>query len=195
MLAGFSQRLEELFGGQITGINQLQQQTIQALQAAVTKLDQMASTVEAAGTKTSETMGQKLADAIGGMEARQNIMNERMTEFVEQIRNLVRDFRSETSQKLQTMLAEIGGAVRAQIPRLRSKATRRRHHTPSGRGWSPHKRRRCCGCSGRGSMRPSVDHRPNPNKRQRLSLSVSNAGGASRRHRREAGGTHRKPYG
>ena len=88
VLAGFSQRLEELFGGQITGINQLQQQTIQALQAAVTKLDQMASTVEAAGTRTSETMGQKLADAIGGMETRQNIMNERMTEFVEQIRNL-----------------------------------------------------------------------------------------------------------
>ena len=39
VLAGFSQRLEELFGGQITGINQLQQQTIQALQAAVTKHD------------------------------------------------------------------------------------------------------------------------------------------------------------
>jgi hypothetical protein len=35
VLAGFGQRLEELFGGQITGINQLQQQTIQALQAAV----------------------------------------------------------------------------------------------------------------------------------------------------------------
>ena len=104
VLAGFSQRLEELFGGQITGINQLQQQTIQALQAAVTKLDQMASTVEAAGTRTSETMGQKLADAIGGMEARQNIMNERMTEFVEQIRNLVRDSQSETNQKLQATL-------------------------------------------------------------------------------------------
>ena len=119
VLTGFSQRLEELFGGQITGINQLQQQTIQALQAAVTKLDQMASTVETAGTRTSETMGQKLADAIGGMEARQNIMNERMTEFVEQIRNLVRESQSETNQKLQTTLTEIGEAVRAQISALK----------------------------------------------------------------------------
>jgi len=119
VLAGFSQRLEELFGGQITGINQLQQRTILALQSAVTKLDQMASTVEAAGTRTSETMGQKLADAIGGMEARQNIMNERMTEFVEQIRNLVRDSQSETNQKLQATLAEIGEAVRAQILALK----------------------------------------------------------------------------
>jgi hypothetical protein len=89
VLTGFSQRLEELFGGQITGINQLQQQTIQALQNAVTKLDQMATNVDVAGTKSSETMAQKLAEAIGSMEARQQIMNDQMTEFVDQIRGLV----------------------------------------------------------------------------------------------------------
>lgn len=119
VLAGFGQRLEELFGGQITGINQLQQQTIQALQAAVVKLDQMASSVEAAGTKTSEAMGQRLADAITSMESRQNLMNERMAEFVEQLRNLVRDSQTETNHKLQTTLAEIGEAVRQQISVLK----------------------------------------------------------------------------
>ena len=175
VLAGFSQRLEELFGGQITGINQLQQQTIQALQAAVTKLDQMASTVEAAGTRTSETMGQKLADAIGGMEARQNIMNERMTEFVEQMRNLIRDSQSETNQKLQATLKEIGEAVRAQISApLSNRVTRRRHRIPSGRGGLPRKRRKCCDNLGRRSMRPSVRYGHNPNRRRQLSLSVSN---------------------
>jgi hypothetical protein len=119
VLAGFGQRLEELFGGQITGINQLQQQTIQALQAAVVKLDQMASSVEAAGTKTSEVMGQRLADAITSMESRQNLMNERMAEFVEQLRNLVRDSQTETNHKLQTTLAEISEAVRQQISALK----------------------------------------------------------------------------
>ncbi len=119
VLAGFGQRLEELFGGQITGINQLQQQTIQALQAAVVKLDQMALSVEAAGTKTSEAMGQRLADAITSMESRQNLMNERMTEFVEQLRSLVRDSQTETNHKLQTTLAEIGEAVRQQISALK----------------------------------------------------------------------------
>ncbi|MBU6260977.1 MAG: anti-phage defense ZorAB system ZorA, partial [Burkholderiales bacterium] len=119
VLAGFGQRLEELFGGQITGINQLQQQTIQALQAAVAKLDQMASSVEAAGTKTSEVMGQRLADAITSMESRQNLMNDRMAEFVEQLRNLVRDSQAETNHKLQATLAEIGEAVRQQISALK----------------------------------------------------------------------------
>jgi MotA/TolQ/ExbB proton channel family len=119
VLAGFGQRLEELFGGQITGINQLQQQTIQALQAAVVKLDQMASSVEAAGTRTSEAMGQRLADAITSMESRQNLMNERTAEFVEQLRSLVRDSQTETNHKLQTTLAEIGEAVRQQISALK----------------------------------------------------------------------------
>jgi ABC-type transporter Mla subunit MlaD len=119
VLAGFGQRLEELFGGQITGINQLQEQTIQALQAAVVKLDQMASSVEAAGTRTSEAMGQRLADAISSMESRQNLMNDRMTEFVEQLRSLVRDSQTETNHKLQTTLAEIGEAVRQQISALK----------------------------------------------------------------------------
>ena len=119
VLAGFGQRLEELFGGQITGINQLQQQTIQSLQAAVFKLDQMASSIEAAGTKTSEEMGQRLADAITSMESRQNLMNERMAEFVEQLRSLVRDSQTETNHKLQTTLAEIGEAVRQQISALK----------------------------------------------------------------------------
>jgi type IV secretory pathway TrbF-like protein len=119
VLAAFGQRLEELFGGQITGINQLQQQTIQALQAAVLKLDQMASNVETAGTRTSDAMGQRLTDAITSMELRQNLMNQQMAEFVEQLRSLVRDSQTETNQKLQTTLAEIGEAVRQQISVLK----------------------------------------------------------------------------
>lgn len=124
VLAGFSQKLEELFGGQITGINQLQHQTIQALQAAIAKLQEMASSVEAAGTRTSDAMGQKLTDAIGTMEARQQLMNERMAEFVEQIRHLVRESQSETNQKLQATLSEIGEAMRTQIASLQAQGER-----------------------------------------------------------------------
>jgi hypothetical protein len=118
VLAGFSQKLQELFGGQISGINQLQQKTIQSLESAVAKLEQMASTVETAGAKTSEAMGQRLVDALGAMESHQKLMNERMTAFVEQLRTLVSDSQSETNQKLQATLTEIGEAARAQISAL-----------------------------------------------------------------------------
>ena len=120
VLTGFSQRMDELFGDQIAGINQLQQQTIHALQNAVTKLNQMATNIDAAGTRSSETMAQKLAEAIGSMEARQQIMNDRMTEFVGQIQGHVMEGQSETSRKMQSTLAEIGEAVRLQFAALKA---------------------------------------------------------------------------
>lgn len=122
VLAGFSQRLQELFGGQINGINQLQQQTIDALQAAVTNLQQMASSVENAGQKTTDAMAEKLAEAVSSMEGRQSAMNERMTEFVEQIRNLVRESQSETNQKLQATLTEVGEAARVMVDSLKEQS-------------------------------------------------------------------------
>jgi hypothetical protein len=115
VLSGFSQKLQEIFGGQITGINQLQQKTIEALQTAVAKLDTMASGIEGAGTRASDEMGKKLTEAITAMESRQQLMNERMTEFVEQIRELVRTSQSETNQKLQETLNQLGEAMSQQI--------------------------------------------------------------------------------
>jgi hypothetical protein len=115
VLSGFSQKLQELFGGQITGINQLQQKTIEALQTTVAKLDTMASGIEVAGTRASDEMGKKLTEAMNAMESRQQLMNERMTEFVEQIRELVRTSQSETNQKLQDTLNQLGQAMSQQI--------------------------------------------------------------------------------
>lgn len=122
VLAGFSQRLQDLFGGQITGINQLQQQTVQALQTAAAKLEEMASNIETAGQRGTDAMTAKLTDALSAMEARQNLMNERMADFVDQIRNLVRDTQSETNQKLQTTLAELGEKTAAMIGALTGQA-------------------------------------------------------------------------
>jgi ABC-type transporter Mla subunit MlaD len=60
-------------------------------------------------------MAQKLAETMTSMEERQKVMNDRMAEFVDQIRSLVREEQSETSRKMQSTLVEIGEAVRLQI--------------------------------------------------------------------------------
>ena len=124
VLAGFSQKLQELFGGQISGINELQQKTIEALESAVGKLNQMASTIESTGAQTSEAMTDRLAAALTDMESHQKLMNERMAGFVEQLRGLVSQSQTETNQKLQAILADIGEAVRAQISALKEQGDR-----------------------------------------------------------------------
>lgn len=118
VLAGFSQRLEELFGSQIGDINKLQQQTIEAMTKASSALEAMATKIEAAGTNSSEAMAQKLADAMVSMEGHQRVMNDRMAEFVDQIRGMVRDEQTETNRALQTLIAELGGAVRSHLASL-----------------------------------------------------------------------------
>ena len=71
MLAGFSQKLQELFGGQISGINEHQQKTINALEFAVGKLNSMASTIETTGAKASAAMNDRLLTALADMESHQ----------------------------------------------------------------------------------------------------------------------------
>ncbi len=124
VMAGFSQRLQDLFGGQITGINQLQQQTIQALQAAVARLEQMASDVQASGTKATDAMAERLTQAMTNMEARQEALNRRMGEFLDQMRQLTRDSQTETNQKLNEALDALGTKMGEMISSLQDQSSR-----------------------------------------------------------------------
>lgn len=118
VLQGFSQQMKDLFGNQIAGINGLQQETIQALQAAVATLEQMASNVEAAGRNGTAAMAGQLAEAMAAAEARQRAMNDKMTEFIDQLRQAVSSSQGETQAKLQSTLDELSTRMGALIEGL-----------------------------------------------------------------------------
>lgn len=118
VLQAFSQQMQELFGNQVTGINSLQQETIQALQAAVVTLEQMASNVAVAGQQSASTMADQLAEAMAAAEARQRIMNDKMAEFIDQLRLTVSDSQSETQAKLQSTLSKLNAHMGALIEGL-----------------------------------------------------------------------------
>ena len=122
VMAGFSQRLQDLFGGQITGINELQQQTIQALQATVARLEQMASDMQTSGTKATDAMAERLGQAMTAMEARQEALNRRMGEFLEQLRQLTRESQTESNQKLHATLDALGAKVGEMVSSLQSQS-------------------------------------------------------------------------
>ena len=118
VLQGFSQQMKELFGNQIAGINGLQQETIQALQAAVVTLEQMAANVEAAGKRGTSEMAEQLATAMAEAEARQRTMNDKMAEFIDQLRQAVASSQGETQVKLQATLDELSTRMGALIEGL-----------------------------------------------------------------------------
>ena len=118
VLTNFSQQMKELFGDQISGINELQQQTIDVMTNAVKKLEEMVTNVQNAGTQGTESMAEKLNEAMVAAEARQEVMNQKMTEFLGHINKTLNDSQSEIQKKIQESLNEIADSMKLLIEKL-----------------------------------------------------------------------------
>lgn len=111
VLASFAMRMEEMFGGQMRGMSDLLQQTSQAMLSTAAKFEQLSANMNSAGQSAVEAMGERMSEAITLMEARQQILNRQMGEFVEQMRIMVTESQSQASQKLQETLLRLGDQV------------------------------------------------------------------------------------
>ena len=118
----FGQQMRDLFGSQVAGINSLQQQTVEALQAAVVTLQTMAANVESSGRQTTASMAEQLAETIAGAEARQRTMNETMADFVQQMRHAMAGAQGETQQVLSTALDQLAAGIGEAIEHLGAQA-------------------------------------------------------------------------
>nr|WP_267876825.1 anti-phage ZorAB system protein ZorA [Massilia aquatica] len=118
VMSSFSQRLNDLFGGQISGLSDLNQQTARSMQDAVTTLQTLVSNIEDSSRRSTDTMAERMADAIEKMEARQESINATSSEFIDQIRQLVSTSQTETSNKLQSTLETMGSQVETMLGKL-----------------------------------------------------------------------------
>lgn len=108
VMVSFSQRLNDLFGGQISGLNELNKQTAQGMQDAVSALNTLVAKLEDSGKRSSDEMAAQMASTMKVMEERQASINAETQTFVEQIRKLVENSQTDTQQKLQSTLENMG---------------------------------------------------------------------------------------
>lgn len=118
VLASFSSQMQEMFGGQLRGMNEVLLKTSESIQIAAGKFDQMAANMESAGQGAVEKMADRMELMIGAMESRQEAMNGRMSEFVEQIRQTVDSSQSESMEKMRSMMADLGSQVSTVVNQL-----------------------------------------------------------------------------
>lgn len=121
-LVTFSTKLEDMFGGQIGNINQLLQQTTTAMQSTVARFDQLANNLDNAGKNAADSMSERLSSALEAMEARQYALNNTMTDFVAQLRDMVQSSQSETNNQMQKTLALIGEQITGMTEQLQNQA-------------------------------------------------------------------------
>lgn len=122
VMASFSQRLNDLFGGQISGIQELNQRSAQAMQDAVASLQGLLGRMEENSQRSGDAMAEKMANAVEEMERRQAEINEQTRSFVEGIRDMVSKSQTETNAKLNEAIGGLAQKMGAMIGALQTKA-------------------------------------------------------------------------
>ncbi|MDY0012954.1 MAG: anti-phage ZorAB system protein ZorA [Rhodocyclaceae bacterium] len=122
VLSSFSAQMRDMFGGQMQGMSDLLRQTSDAMRDTASQFAKLADGMDSAGKNAIEAMADRLNHAITSMEARQQIMNKQMGEFVEQLRSMAAESQSETGRKMQEALSSMGEQVAAAVGELRRQA-------------------------------------------------------------------------
>ncbi|SAK66605.1 Apolipoprotein A1/A4/E domain protein [Caballeronia calidae] len=97
--------LRDLFGEQLTGINEMQQKTIETLQGAVARMEHLTQSLETTGARTTETMAGAIAKAIEGMDARQDLMARKMSEVVDEMKKTSEGAQTAVNEKLESAIS------------------------------------------------------------------------------------------
>jgi hypothetical protein len=111
VITSFMAKLEDVFGGQIAGLNVLMQETTTSMRETRDRFAELVANLSGAGRSAGEAMSQQLTHAMEAAELRQREMNDQMRQFVEQIRDLVSKSQSETSDTLNSTLERLGARV------------------------------------------------------------------------------------
>jgi methyl-accepting chemotaxis protein len=118
VMASFSQRLNDLFGGQIAGINELNQRTAQTMQDAVVRLGELVASLQDAGRQSSEAMAGQMAKAIAEMEARQAAITQTTQALVGELGQAIERSQRVTAEGVRSTTDEMARRMAEAIEKM-----------------------------------------------------------------------------
>jgi hypothetical protein len=117
VMTDFSQKLSELFGGQISDINRLNQETSVSIKEAMGEIQKLVSSLENSGQKAADQMAEKMFTALEKMSAKQEAIDGQTAAFVNELKKIVVEGQSEAQNKM----IETISAMSEQITKLTEK--------------------------------------------------------------------------
>ena len=100
VMSSFSQKLSDLFGGQISNINKLNQETSASIKEAMTEIHKLVASLENSGQKAADQMAEKMFEALEKMTLKQDAIDSQTKAFVNELKKLIVDGQSEAQQKM-----------------------------------------------------------------------------------------------
>jgi diacylglycerol kinase len=115
MLTGFMAKLEDTFGGQISGINEQMQRSMAAMGSVQTSLQALVQDIQKANENAATQMSDKLAAAMQTASDNQQQLTQQMTQFVTEFRSLVteeqRKSKDAMNETIAALLSEVGKSI------------------------------------------------------------------------------------
>ena len=120
LMSSFTQKLEDLFGGQMRGISELNDQTAQGMKEAAESLKILVGQIEESGKKTTDNMSAQLVESIKAIERHHANSSDNTFGFVEKLSQLVESSQTDTQNKVQETIATIGLQTTSILDELRN---------------------------------------------------------------------------
>ncbi len=114
----FNHQMKALFSSQASDMNHLQKQTIDALQTTVARMEAMAAESGVASRRNMDLMAEQIEKSTAAAQSHQSLIQERLGEFIGQMRDAASQTQSDSQAQLHSALKELSVRMGALIDGL-----------------------------------------------------------------------------
>lgn len=118
LLTGFMAKLEDTFGGQMRGINEQMQRSMDSMAAVQGSLQALLADIKKTNEQAASQMSGTLDDAMKKAAENQQLLTDQMREFVQDFRKLVAEEQSRSSQAMDVAMTRVLDQVTAAVDSL-----------------------------------------------------------------------------
>jgi len=111
LLTGFMAKLEDTFGGQMRGINEQMQRSMDSMSAVQSSLQGLLADIKQTNEQAANQMSGTLEDAMKKAADNQQLLTDQMREFVQDFRRLVTEEQNKSKQAMDEAVMKVLGEV------------------------------------------------------------------------------------
>jgi hypothetical protein len=111
LLTGFMAKLEDTFGGQMRGINEQMQRSMDVMTSVQASLQSLLTDIKATNEHASNQMSGKLEDAMKQAAENQQLLTDQMRQFVQDFRRLITEEQSRSKHAMDDAIMKVLGDV------------------------------------------------------------------------------------
>jgi len=107
LLTGFMAKLEDTFGGQMRGINEQMQRSMDVMTSVQASLQSLLTDIKATNEHASNQMSGKLEDAMKQAADNQQLLTDQMRQFVQDFRKLITEEQNKSKQVMDEAIIKV----------------------------------------------------------------------------------------